>query len=608
MFFLGGVAKYLFVPLAEAVVFAMIASYGLSRTLVPTLSMYLLRDHTYSSKTSRNPLSAFQKGFESLFARFRNSYLSLLTVLVRRRVVFTSIFLVVCLGTLGLTPLLGQDFFPSSDNGQMILHLRAKSGTRIEETARLVDLVDNFIRTKIPNKDLDNIADNIGLPYSILNLMRATSGLVGAGDADIFVSLKEGHRPTVDYVRQLRRDLSQEFPGATFYFLPADMVSQILNFGIPSPVDIQIDGADVEGNRKVADQILSELRHVPGIVDARVQQQFDYPDLNVSIDRTKAVQAGFTERDVANNLLNTLSGSFQITPMFFLNWENGVSYNLVAQTPQYDIQSLHDLRNIPLSSVNVKAPEVLADVASIDRSDEMEVVNHYNVRRVVDIFASVDGRDLGSVGRDITRIINANQHLLPHGSFITVRGQLTTMKSSYVALLSGLAFSIILVYLLIVINFQSWLDPFIIVTALTGALAGIVLLLFFSHTTLSVPALMGAIMCMGVATANSILVVSFARDQLALHGDAVKAATEAGYSRLRPVIMTALAMVIGMVPMALGMGDGGEQNAPLGRAVIGGLVVATVATLIFVPAVFALCHGRRGASASVSSLENKKPK
>jgi multidrug efflux pump subunit AcrB len=429
------------------------------------------------------------------------------------------------------------------------------------------------------------------MPYSQLNTMHMTNGTIGAGDADVMVSLKEDHRPTADYVRQLRVSLPGEFPGTTFSFLPADIVTQILNFGLPAPVDVQVEGVDGDGNRRVADVMLQQLHQVPGMVDLRIQQPADYPVFDVKVDRTKADQGGYTEHDVATSLLNTLSGSFQTQPMFFLNYENGVNYNLVAETPQYQMQTLQDLKGIPITAAGITRPEILADVASVSRADEMAVVSHYNIRRVLDIYGAVQGRDLGAVGRDIQRIVNANEHSLPRGSFIHVRGQLETMRTSYIGLLSGLAFAIILVYLLIVVNFQSWLDPFIIITALPAALSGIVLFLFTTHTTLSVPALMGAIMCMGVATANSILVVSFAKERLEHLGDGVQAALEAGAARFRPVLMTALAMIIGMIPMALGAGDGGEQNAPLGRAVIGGLMLATVATLVFVPSVFALLHG-----------------
>jgi multidrug efflux pump subunit AcrB len=503
-----------------------------------------------------------------------------------------------------LLPFLGQNFFPNTDNGSFILHLRAPSGTRIEETARLCDLVEQSIRRTVPTAELDNILDNIGLPYSGMNFQHATSGLIGAGDADILVSLKENHHPTENYVVALREKLSREFPGTIFYFLPSDIVTQILNFGLPSPIDVQLEGADIAGNRKVANDILRQFRQVPGLVDLRIQQPDDYPTLNIKVDRTKASQGGYTERDVGGSIVNILSGSSQLSPMFFLNTKNGVNYSIVAQAPQYDIQSLSDLRNIPITSSGMKTPEILADVANISRGTEMAVVNHYNLRRVLDIYGNVQGRDLGSISRQIDKIVDSSKKSLPRGSFIRVRGQIETMRTSYIGLLSGLGFAIVLVYLLIVVNFQSWLDPFIIITALPAALAGIVLFLFITHTTLSVPALMGAIMCMGVATANSILVVSFATERLEYHGDAVAAALEAGATRFRPVLMTALAMIIGMIPMALGLGDGGEQNAPLGRAVIGGLSCATVATLVFVPAVFSLLHSRsKPKSEQVSGLE-----
>jgi len=598
MFLLSGVARYLFVPLAEAVVFAMLASYILSRTLVPTLAMYLLKEHEDAAKSSGNPFVRFQRGFERVFTNLRNSYQSLLERLVYHRRIFIPVFLLACLAVFLLIPWLGQDFFPSTDSGQFILHLRAKTGTRIEETAKLSDEVETSIHRSIPERELDSIADNIGLPYSSINYMHSTSGLIGAGDADILVSLNEKHHPTAAYIRELRKQLPAQFPGTTFYFLPADITTQILNFGLPAPVDIQIEGADTEGNRRVAEKLLAELRQVPGIADPHMQQPFDYPLYEINIDRTKATQAGFSERDVANSTLNSLSGSFQITPMFFLNYQNGTSYNLVAQTPQYAVQSLQDVQNIPITASGATRPAILADVAAIHRTSEMEVINHYNIRRILDIYANVQDRDLGAVGRDINRIVAANTSSLPRGSFIRVRGQLETMRTSYTGLLTGLVFSVILVYLLIVVNFQSWLDPFIIITALPAALAGIVIFLFLTHTTLSVPALMGAIMCMGVATANSILVVAFAKERLLHHGDPVAAATEAGFTRFRPVLMTALAMIIGMIPMALGLGDGGEQNAPLGRAVIGGLLFATIATLIFVPAVFSLLHSKRDPGAA----------
>ena len=607
MFFLAGVSKFLFVPLAEAVVFAMLASYFFSRTIVPTMALYLLKSGEHHVG-HRNIFSRFQAGFERGFQRLRLSYQLLLTTAVHRRAVFIPAFLLVCLSGFLLVPWLGQNFFPGSDNGQFMLHIRAKSGTRIEETARICDLIEAYIRQQIPSREVDNILDNIGLPYSAINYMHSTSGLIGTADADIMVSLKQKHRPTPDYVRELRKTLPRNFPGVTFYFLPADMVTQVLNFGLPAPIDIQIDGADIDGNRQVAERTLADLRRVPGLTDLRIQQQFDYPTYDINVDRTKAGQGGLNERSVVTSVLNSLSGSFQITPMFFLNWKNGVNYNLVAQTPQYKVRSLQDLANTPITATDTSRPGILANVASVTRSNEMEAISHYNIRRIVEIYGDVQDRDLGSAARDIDRIVEANRKSLPRGSFITIRGQIQTMRSSYVGLLAGLGFSIVLVYLLIVVNFQSWLDPFIIITALPAALAGIVLFLFITHTTLSVPALMGAIMCMGVATANSILVVSFAKDQLLHHGDPIEAAIEAGYTRFRPVIMTALAMIIGMIPMALGLGDGGEQNAPLGRAVIGGLLCATVATLVFVPSVFSLLHRRHAESdPSVSTEEEGQP-
>jgi len=598
MFLLGGVARYLFVPLAEAVIFAMLASYLLSRTLVPTIARYLLSPPVEGAPPSRNPLARGQQAFERGFERVRLAYRRVLTLLVGRRVVFIPMFLGVCLSAFLLAPRLGENFFPDTDSGQFTLHLRTQTGTRIEETARLTDLVEAAIRREIPAGETDVILDNIGLPYSAINWMHSASGVIGAADADILVSLKADHRPTADYVRALRQKLPGEFPGVTFYFLPADIVTQIINFGLPAPIDIQVEGADIQGNRRVADKMLNELRQVRGLVDLRVNQRFDYPKFDVVLDRTKAAQAGFTARDLASSLLVSLSGSFQTTPTFFLNWQNGVSYNLATQTPQYRIQSLHDIENIPVSAPTATRPGILADVASISRASEMAVLSHYNIRRVVDIYGAVQDRDLGAVGRDIARVVDANRPLLPRGSFLTVRGQVETMRTSYSGLFVGLGFAIVLAYLLIVVNFQSWLDPFIIITALPAALAGIVIFLFLTGTTLSVPALMGAIMSIGVATANSILLVSFARERLGEHGDATTAAVEAGFTRFRPVLMTALAMIIGMVPMALGFGEGGEQNAPLGRAVIGGLLCATVATLVFVPSVFALLHGRRSSGAS----------
>jgi len=594
MFMLPGLPGYLFTPLAEAVVFAMIASYILSRTLVPTLAMYLLNTH----ERHEHPRTIFgraQRAFDHGFGRVRDGYRGLLTRLVAARAIFLPVFLLICLAVFFLLPFLGQDFFPSTDSGQFLLHVRGKTGLRIEETARMCDLVEDQIRKEIPPAQLANVLDNIGLPYSPYNTMHMTSGTIGASDADILVTLTPDHRPTADYVRDLRKSLPREFPSVTFSFLPADIVTQILNFGLPAPIDVQFRGADTVVLHGIADQVMTQLRQVPGLVDLRIQQPLNYPTLDVSVDRTKALEGGFTEQNVANSVLNTLSGSLQITPMFFLNPKNNVNYNLVAQTPQYRTQSLQDLQNIPITTPTHTTSEILGDVATIQRNDEMAVIDHYNIRRVIDIYGSVQDRDLGGVSRDVQRIVDQNTHLLPRGSEVVVRGQVETMTTSYQDLLVGLVFAIVLIYLLIVVNFQSWLDPFIIITALPAALAGIVLFLFFTHTTLSVPALMGAIMCMGVATANSILVVTFAKERLHEHGDSVRAAIDAGATRFRPVLMTALAMIIGMVPMALGLGEGGEENAPLGRAVIGGLLFATVATLLFVPAVFSLLHRNTGA-------------
>jgi multidrug efflux pump subunit AcrB len=608
MFFLEGVSRYLFAPLAEAVMFAMIASYILSRTLVPTLAVYLLRPKEHSP--SRNPLVVFQRGFEAAFERVRAGYQVLLTRLVFARGIFVPSFLAVCLCGFLLLPFLGQDFFPSTDSGEFILHIRAKTGTRIEETARLADQVEASIRRKLPGQELNNILDNLGLPYSPYNTMHLTSGIVGAEDGDILVSLNEDHHPTANYVRQLRRELPREFPGTQFYFLPADITTQILNFGLPAPIDIQFQSDDVVAGTQQATAMLGELRQVPGLADLRIQQPMDYPTLNVNLDRTKAEQGGYTTHDVAQSMLNSLSGSFQITPMFFLNYKNGVAYNLAAQTPQYHMDTLEDIQNIPVNSSLAApraTPEVLGDLTSIQRGHEMAVVSHYNIRRVIDIYGAVQDRDLGAVAKDVEAIVHRHEKQLPRGMFVSLRGQVQTMRSSYISLLGGLAFAIVLVYMLIVVNFQSWLDPFIIITGLPAALAGIVLFLFLTHTTLSVPALMGAIMCMGVATANSILVVSFAKSRLAENGDAILAAIEAGATRFRPVCMTALAMIIGMVPMALGLGDGGEQNAPLGRAVIGGLLCATMATLVFVPAVFAMLHRGNGEGTTSQPEHEQQP-
>src|ERR1700733_5206490 len=596
MFFMGGVAKFLFVPLAEAVIFAMLASYFLSRTVVPTMAKYLLQAHDEHAeelkKKSHNPLVHLQLAFEHSFEKLRNGYHNLLKKTVAHPVIFTICFFAACLASFALFPWLGQDFFPSVDSGQFKLHVRAQTGTRIEETARLCDLVEDSIRREIPKSELTNILDNIGLPYSGINLSYSNSAAIGPADADIQVSLAEKHRPTEEYVHTLRAKLAQEFPGVTFYFLPADIVSQILNFGLPAPVDIQVVGQNIEGNRRYADKLLNQIKYIPGTTDLRIQQAFNAPKLQVDIDRTKSQQAGYTARDVANNLLVALSGSFQTAPTFWLNPKNGVSYNIATQTPQYQTDTLQGLGNIPITSSAGTPPQILDSLASISPGQESGTVSHYNVQPVVDIYGSVQGRDLGGVSKDLNRMLAETKKDLPRGTRVIVRGQVQTMNASFIGLLGGLFFSIVLVYLLIVVNFQSWMDPFIIIAALPAALSGIVWFLFLTHTTLSVPALTGSIMCMGVATANSILVVSFAKEQLKETVGATEAALAAGFTRFRPVLMTALAMIIGMVPMALGLGEGGEQNAPLGRAVIGGLLLATLSTLFFVPTFFSLVHAK----------------
>jgi multidrug efflux pump subunit AcrB len=599
MFFLTGVARYLFVPLAEAVAFAMLASYLLSRTLVPTLAMYLLQsgDHHRGEASAWNLAGRLQRAFERGLDRLRQSYRNTLTACVDGRALFLPAFLGLCAATFLLVPWLGQDFFPATDGGQFNLHFRAKTGTRIEETARIGDLIETEIRRTIPETELGSIIDNIGLPYSSINMAYSNSSPIGPMDADVLVTLNPGHRPTTDYVHELRRRLPRAFPGVTFYFLPSDMISQILNFGLPAPIDVQVSGPNIAANHAFAGRLLGQLRSVPGAVDWRIHQLFDQPKIYIDVDRTKALESGFTQLNVANNALLSLSGSSQVTPSFWLDPRSGVIYNVVAQTPQYDLASFSDLENIPVAGDNARRTELLSDFASSSRTVDMPLVSHYNIQRAIDIYGSVEDRDLGSVAADVNRIIDANRSKLPRGSQLIVRGQIATMQSSFQGLLGGLVLAIVLVYLLIVVNFQSWLDPFIIITALPAALAGIVLFLFASRTTVSVPALMGAIMSVGVATSNSILVISFAKERLAEHGDPSQAAIEAGFTRFRPVIMTALAMIIGMVPMALGMGEGGEQNAPLGRAVIGGLLLATIATLFFVPTVFSFLHRRRLARA-----------
>jgi CzcA family heavy metal efflux pump len=596
MFFLGGVARYLFVPLAEAVVFAMLASYFLSRTIVPTMAKYLLKGHEHDrvdqAKASRNPFIRFQITFEHYFDKFRNWYYGVLGFCMEYRAVFLVAIVAFWVGSIALLyPWLGQDFFPSVDGGQFKLHVRAHTGTRIEDTARLCDQIEDVIRREIPHAEIGTVIDNIGIPYSGLNLSYSNSATVGTADADILVTLAEKHRPTDEYTHNLRDKLVQEFPGTEFYYLPTDMVSQILNFGLPAQIDVQVVGNAIDENHDLAEHMMQQISHIPGTTDMRIQQPFNLPNWRINVDRTRAQQVGYSQRDVANAVLTSLSGSFQTSPTFYLNPQNHVSYNIAVQTPQYDVQNLQQLQNFPIATLgSSQQAQILGNIASIDRGTEQGTVSHYNARSVIDIYGSVEGSDLAAVARGVDKVVKENTSKLPRGSEIFVRGQIQTMHTSFMGLVSGLLFSIILVYALIVVNFQSWLDPFIIIAALPGALAGIVWLLFLTGTHISVPALTGAIMCVGVATANSILVVSFAKEQMEAGLNSADAALSAGFTRFRPVIMTALAMMIGMVPMALGLGDGGEQNAPLGRAVIGGLLLATFGTLTFVPVFFAFMH------------------
>ena len=603
MFQLGGVAGYLFRPLAEAVVFALIGSFLLSRTLVPTMANYLMRGHhgghahsdaATALQHSRNPFRRFPQMFDRRFLQVRERYRSLLLLALGSPRIFIAGFLACVVISFGLWPFLGRNFFPAVDSGQILMHVRAQPGTRIEETARLFDLIEQTVRQTIPPDQLTNIVDNIGLPFSGINMAYQNTGTIGPEDGDALISLNEDHDSTESYIKQLRTLLPQKFPGTTFSFLPADIVSQILNFGLPAPIDVQVIGNDQKSNYVYATDLLKRIRTVPGIADARIQQVFNYPQINVEVDRTLAGEVGLTQRDIANSLLVTLSGSAQVHPNFWLNPANGVSYPIVAQMPQYRIDTMSDLVNVPINSTETRAPQYLGGLAQITPGPSPGVVSHYNVQPVIDIFGAVQQRDLGAVASDIDRIIQDTRKSVPRGSYVVLRGQVRTMTDAYSQLYFGLAGAIVLIYLVIVVNFQSWLDPFIIITALPGALAGIVWMLFMTGTTLSVPALTGAIMCMGIATANSILLVSFAREGLTQGLDSAAAALEAGFTRFRPVLMTALAMVIGMLPMAFALGEGGEQNAPLGRAVIGGLLIATVATLFFVPTVFSLLHAQRG--------------
>jgi len=594
MFFLTGVAKFLFVPLAEAVSFAMLASYLLSRTLIPTLVMYIMRGHEHRAEAPKSFLGRFQRGFERKFEDFRRGYEQLLETTLEHRGIFVLCFLAFCLLSLGLFFFLGQDFFPQVDAGLLRLHVRARPGLRVEETARLCDEIEATLRQEIPKGQLQTILDNIGLPNSGINQSYSSNGTIGSSDAEILIALDpEHHLPTAGLTRHLREVLPRRFPGTEFFFQPADIVTQILNFGLPAPIDVQIIGTDMQSSYVIAQQIANKMRHIPGTADVHVQQLLDLPTLHMDIDRTRATQVGITAGNVAQSVLVSLSGSFQTSPNFWLNPKNEVTYQMAVQAPQYRMTSMQDLMTIPVTSP--EGPQLLSNLVQVYPVSRAATVSHWNVAPVIDVYASMQGRDLGAVAADTDKVLQTFDGHLPRGTRIVVRGQVATMRSSFFGLGVGLVGAILLVYLLIVINFQSWLDPFIIIAALPGALAGICWFLLLTRTTLSVPSLTGAVMCMGVATANSILMVSFAREQLDEGIPAAKAAVAAGYTRMRPVLMTALAMIIGMVPMALGFGEGGEQNAPLGRAVIGGLLFATVATLFFVPSVFAIFHGRREA-------------
>ncbi len=600
MFFLSGVAKFLFIPLAEAVSFAMLASYMWSRTIVPTLAMYLLssEDEYHPEEHIGEKMGFFrryQQGFERSFEKFREGYRGALGAALRSPRLFSVCFLTFCVLSVLLVGVLGRDFFPKVDAGQIRLHMRARTGLRIEETARLADQVNAVIRDTIPKDELTTVLDNIGLPYSGINLTYSNAGTIGSSDAEILVQLKEVRgKPTSGYISDLREKLPQRFPGVQFFFQPADIVTQILNFGTPAPIDVEVTGMNQRGNYLAGEKLASEFRHIPGAVDVHVQQAFDNPTLFMEIDRSRAQSVGMQSRDVAQNVLVSLSSSFQTAPAFWLDPKNGVEYNVAVQEPQYRVDSYQALQNTPVSgSAPGSRPQILGNLVTTSTTARPAEISHYTTQPMINIYAAVDGRDLGGVADEVEKRVQAIEKDLPKGSHIVVRGQVQTMKSSFTGLGFGLLGAIVLAYLLIVVNFQSWLDPFIIITALPGALAGICWILLLTHTTLNVPSLTGAIMCMGVATANSILMVSFAREQMDEGKNARDAAIEAGFVRIRPVLMTALAMIIGMLPMAVGLGEGGEQNAPLGRAVIGGLIFATFATLFFVPCVFSMIHGRR---------------
>jgi len=597
MFFLTGVSRFLFVPMAEAVMFAMIWSFILSRTLVPTMAKYLLHKHAHDEHgnaeekpRTRNPLVMFQRGFEAQFEKFRAGYHGLLEMALGHRPLFVMGFLGFVAASFLLVPFLGRNFFPSVDTGQILLHVRTQVGTRVEETANHLADIQKAIRQVIPSDKIDTMADNIGMPISGINMTYNNTGVMGPQDGDIQIKLKDDHKPTEEYVRELREKLPRQFPGMSFAFLPADIVSQILNFGAPAPIDLQVRGANLAANYTYATDLLRRIKLIPGVADARIQQSPNSPGFNVDVDRTRAQYVGLTARDVTNSMVVNLAGSSQVAPTFFLNPDNGVSYSIVMQTPQYKIDSLSKLEALPISAAGISSTPMLGGIAEINRTASNAVVSQYDIQSMVQIFATPQGRDLGAVSRDIQKIIADTAKDVPKGSRVVLLGQVETMNSAFAGLLFGLLAAIALIYLLIVVNFQSWSDPFVIVSALPAALAGIVWMLFATHTTLSVPALTGAIMCMGVATANSVLVIAFARERYDELGDPIAAALDAGFVRCRPVLMTALAMIIGMTPMALGLGEGGEQNAPLGRAVVGGLILATFATLMFVPVLFSMVH------------------
>jgi multidrug efflux pump subunit AcrB len=607
MFFLSGIARFLFVPMAEAVMFAMLWSFVLSRTLVPTMANYLLQKHVHHAEgerpATRNPLVIFQRGFEARFEKIRGGYHGLLDLALTRRPIFVIGFLSFVAVSFLLVPFLGRNFFPSVDAGSILMHVRTQVGTRVEETANQFADISKAVRKIIPSDEIETMTDNIGMPVSGINLTYNNTGVIGSQDGDVTIKLKEDHKPTAGYVQALREQLPRQFPGVSFAFLPADIVSQILNFGAPAPIDLQIRGANLAANFDYANKLLTKIRRIPGVADARIQQSPNNPGFNIDVDRTRAQYVGLTERDVTNSLVVNLAGSSQVAPTYYLNPDNGISYSIVMQTPQYKMDSLGALETLPVTAVNATTTPMLGGVANIKRSASNAVVSQYDIQSLVQIYATPQGRDLGAVANDIYKVIDETKAQVPKGSNVVLLGQVQTMNSAFSGLLFGLLGAVVLIYLLIVVNFQSWSDPFVIITALPAALAGIVWMLFTTQTTLSVPALTGAIMCMGVATANSVLVISFARERYAILGDPIAAASEAGFVRFRPVLMTALAMIIGMAPMALGLGEGGEQNAPLGRAVIGGLIFATIATLMFVPVVFSMVHKKQEPAPEAGSPE-----